>query len=69
MANKNQYRGRDGRFERCTVEKVFGIQTNPGHRYRCVNCGHVFAPILVDGKCSECGSREKVKVEENECKT
>lgn len=60
MANRNQYRGKDGRFERCTVEKAFGIQTNPGHRYRCVKCGHVFAPILVDGKCPKCESREKV---------
>lgn len=66
MANRNQYRGRDGRFERCTVEKLFGIQTNPGHRYRCLNCGDVFMPILETGICTKCGSREKVKIEDKE---
>lgn len=66
MANRNQYRGRNGRFEQCTVQKLFGVETNPGHRYRCLSCGHVFAPILVDGKCSKCGSREKELVEVKE---
>lgn len=62
MANKNQYRGSNGRFEHCTVEKAFGIQTNPGHRYRCLNCGQVFMPILEKGVCFKCGSTEKEKI-------
>ena len=66
MANRNQYRGRNGRYERCTVEKAFGIKTNPGHRYRCLNCGQVFMPILESGICTACGSKEKVKIEEKE---
>ena len=64
MANRNQYRGSNGKFECCTVEKAFGIKTNPGHRYRCTNCGHIFAPILEEGKCPKCGSGEKEKAEE-----
>ena len=67
MANRNQYRGRGGRFERCTVEKLFGLQTNPGRRYRCTKCGHVFMPILASGICSECGSSEKVLIEIKDC--
>ena len=63
MANRNQYRGHDGRFERCTVEKAFGIETNPGNQYCCSNCGHVFAPILVSGICPKCKCKEKTKVE------
>lgn len=63
MANRNQYRGRNGRFERCTVEKLLGVQANPGRRYRCLNCGHVFVPILESGICSKCGSREKIKLD------
>ena len=59
MANKNQYRGSNGRFERCTVEKAFGIQINSRHEYRCLTCGHVFMPILEEGACSKCGSTEK----------
>ena len=60
--NKNQYRGKNGRYEKATVEKLFGIKCNDGSKYRCLNCGDIFAPILVDGFCTKCGSQEKEKV-------
>ena len=60
--NRNQYRGKNGRFERCTVEKLFGIKVNEkANTYRCNVCGRIFVPILESGKC-ECGSAEKTLV-------
>ena len=63
MANRNQYRGHNGKFERCTVTKLFGIDTNPGYKYRCTNCGYIFVPILVTGICSKCGRKEKERTD------
>lgn len=61
MANPNQYRASSGRFERCTVQTLFGIQTNnKGNHYRCMKCGHVFAPIIESGQCVKCQSPEIV---------
>ena len=61
--NRNQYRGKNGRFERCTVEKLFGIKVNEkGKSYRCNICGRIFTPILESGKC-DCGSTEKTLIE------
>lgn len=55
MANRNQYRGANGRFERCTVQKLFGMPTNEkGNKYRCSSCGYVFVPIIETGKCVKC---------------
>lgn len=64
--NRNQYRGRNGRYEKCTVKKLFGIQTNEKlNRYRCKACGCIFMPILESGKCA-CGSAEKELVTRSE---
>ena len=53
--NRNQYRGKNGRFEKCTVEKCFGIKTNENlHKYRCTKCGDVFVPIIETGRCTRC---------------
>ena len=57
---RHSYRGKDGRFERCTVEKLFRIKVNEsGKKYRCKNCGHLFVPIIETGKCPKCQSTEK----------
>ena len=62
---RHSYRGKDGRFERCTVQKLFGIQTNEkGHKYRCLRCGYVFAPIIESGRCVKCQSIEIAPVKE-----
>lgn len=56
-----RYRGKNGRFERCTVEKAFGIKTNEKlNKYQCVSCGRVFVPIIETGKCTECGNEAKL---------
>ena len=57
---RHSYRGKNGRFERCTVEKLFGIKTNESaKKYRCLNCGEVFMPILSEGfHCPNCQSKE-----------
>lgn len=66
MMARHSYRGKDGRFERCTVQKLFGIQTNEkGNKYRCLNCGHVFAPIIESGQCVKCRSTEITPVKED----
>lgn len=65
MANPTQYRGTNGCFERCTVQKLFGIQTNEmGNKYRCLRCGYVFTPIIESGKCVKCQSTELIQVKE-----
>lgn len=58
---RHSYRGKNGRFERCTVEKLFGIKTNESaKKYRCVICGEVFMPILAEGfHCPICQSTER----------
>lgn len=62
---RHSYRGKDGRFERCTVQKLFSIQTNEkGKKYRCLHCGYVFAPIIESGKCVKCQSAEIIPVKE-----
>ena len=62
---RHSYRSEDGRFERCTVQKLFGIQTNEkGNQYRCLKCGHVFAPIIESGHCVKCQSTEITLVKE-----
>lgn len=59
--NKNQYRGKNGRFERCTVEKLFGIKTNEKfHKYRCTKCGDVFVPIIETGFCTKCKAKAEI---------
>ena len=53
--NRNQYRGKNGRFERATVEKLFGIKTNEKlNKYRCTECDDVFVPIIETGVCTKC---------------
>lgn len=62
--NRNQYRGKNGHYKRCTVEKLFGIKVNEnGKSYRCNICSRVFTPILESGKCV-CGSTEKTLIEQ-----
>ena len=57
----SRYRGKNGRFERCTVEKAFGIKTNEKfNRYKCMRCGDVFVPIIETGKCTICGGEAKL---------
>lgn len=66
MANPKQYRGASGRFERCTVQKLFGIQTNEkGNKYCCLHCGHIFAPIIESGRCVKCQSTEIRPIKED----
>lgn len=63
--SRHSYRGKDGRFERCTVQNLFGIQVNKkGTKYHCLRCGYVFVPIIESGKCVKCQSIDVIQVKD-----
>lgn len=70
---RHSFRDREGRFTKCTLEKLFGIKEKEINtsRYRCEECGHIFAPILASGICPKCQSKNKIlykEISENENK-
>lgn len=58
MANRNQYRGSDGRFERCTVQKLFGIPTNEKETNTVAYTAAMCLPLLLrQGNALNAGHR------------